>query len=78
MFIVWGDLEERKNRSPGGRMDLENRAVVSQVPFDCCVKEYGVPCGCQANDDAMIDEGGHQNGCLGWERRFAMFGTTII
>ncbi|KAL1969704.1 hypothetical protein VTN77DRAFT_8257 [Rasamsonia byssochlamydoides] len=86
LFILWGDLEERKNASPDGRIDLENPP--SSKPFTCCVREYGVQCSChvtrrhgQHDEDAMTDDedgGRHKSGCLGWERRFALHGTTIM
>lgn len=83
LFILWGDLEERKNASPDGRIDLS--VTPSSKPFTCCVKEYGVRCGCdvslhERDEDAMTDDedGGHKSGCLGWERRFALHGTTIM
>jgi len=79
LCILWGDLEERKS---SGRTDTLQKAP-SQLPFTCCVKEYGVPCACQlkavhGDDDDIVDLGPeHNQECLGWERRFALFGTTI-
>lgn len=52
---------------------------VSSVPFDCCIKEYGVRC-THAKDSNSMDVDGelcNQNDCFGWERRFAIFDTTI-
>jgi len=36
LFILWGDLEERR---AAGDMDL---ASSSSSPFKCCIMEYGV------------------------------------
>ncbi|KAL8792673.1 MAG: hypothetical protein Q9195_004733 [Heterodermia aff. obscurata] len=52
LFLLWGDLEERKTSSQ------LNEA--RSKPFTCCLQEYGVR-----------SEGG-------WERRWRMFGVTII
>jgi len=83
LFILWGDLEERKNASSDGRVDLEKPP--SSKPFTCCVREYGVRCVCDVaypehHKDAMTghEDSGHQSDCLGWERRFALHGTTIM
>jgi protection of telomeres protein 1 len=82
LCILWGDLEEYKN---GGMPDGPQKGP-SQRPFTCCVKEYGVPCACQRkaalggsddSDDSVILGPEHNQQCLGWERRFALFGTTI-
>ncbi|BDD55208.1 hypothetical protein MPDQ_005779 [Monascus purpureus] len=52
LFILWGDLEERKMTSSkmkhnngdnaGGMNSVETTA--SLLPFICCIKEYGVKC----------------------------------
>ena len=70
LFILWGDLEERKSKSRAlqeknpnairgveeGKREME---VPRAKPFQCCLKEYGVKVRGK------------------WERRFRMFGTTI-
>ncbi|MCJ1396848.1 hypothetical protein MMC11_000038 [Xylographa trunciseda] len=75
LFILWGDLEERKIRTRALQVKHANQGMrnteaddvkkgVTQspphtLPFQCCVKEYGV----------------QVKGA--WERRFRMFGATI-
>lgn len=77
LFILWGDLEERKRAAPDGQLDLtQPQNTPSQRPFTCCIKEYGVPCDCLEEGDGK-ESGHHEEGCLRWQRRFAMFGTTI-
>ncbi|KAL1999243.1 hypothetical protein VTN02DRAFT_4832 [Thermoascus thermophilus] len=80
LFILWGDLEEKKNTHPGGKLDPQSLENPSGRPFTCCIKEYGVKCEGDHDPDAMTDDDPSSCGnedCLGWERRFAMFGTTI-
>jgi protection of telomeres protein 1 len=92
LFILWGDLEERKNSSLNGQLDLpqqprnhQQQQKPSVRPFTCCIKEYGVRHShCRAREDGgHADNDGDGNDphdpttCLGWERRFALFGTTI-
>ncbi|CAI7668425.1 unnamed protein product [Penicillium pancosmium] len=84
LFVLWGDLEERKQESAASAIgDDEPWQPVkcSSVPFKCCIKEYGVKCS-HKDPDAMAVDGEDEDmcsqpGCFGWERRFAMFGTTI-
>lgn len=83
--MLWGDLEERKQEAssvdPTGDDESWIPVKSSSLPFICCIKEYGVKCGHQ-DPDAMVVDNSDQDmcshsDCLGWERRFAMFGTTI-
>ncbi|KAI4184155.1 MAG: hypothetical protein L6R41_004946 [Letrouitia leprolyta] len=86
LFLMWGDLEELKRKSDGGGGE---ETKPSNKPFECCLKEYGIRsrknCRGQAiESDGRSDDGkgkvaneeGVEN--WGWERRFAMFGTTIL
>lgn len=77
LFILWGDLEERKSQAAAeGKTDPQSWGPVSSVPFTCCIKEYGVRC--SHVDDADDSNLGCENeGCFGWERRLGMFQTTI-
>lgn len=55
---------------------------LSSLPFECCIKEYGVRCSHPVDSNAMVVDGldeplCSEPDCFGWERRFAMFGTTI-
>ena len=83
LFILWGDLEERKAKAiaEGNSATPHNWGPVSSVPFTCCIKEYGVRCSHESDaDDGMVvnhDSGCSHEDCFGWERRFAMFQTTI-
>ncbi|MCJ1388176.1 hypothetical protein MMC18_001021 [Xylographa bjoerkii] len=77
LFILWGDLEERKIGARALQEKTTNQAVrktgtddvkegVIQspprtIPFQCCIKEYGVKV-----------KGGWE-----WERKFRIFGVTI-
>ncbi|KAJ5165971.1 hypothetical protein N7492_006267 [Penicillium capsulatum] len=80
LFILWGNLLEVKQRAAaaehGGQVGAPT--PLSSMPFACCVKEYGVRCAHPRDPDAMeVDGECSQANCFGWERRFAMFGTTI-
>jgi len=80
LFILWGELEERKRKAiEEGKPNAQPVMPGPLVPIVCCIKEYGVRCSHKQDPDRMqTDEPdcGHE-GCLGWERRFAMFETTI-
>ncbi|KAL8761303.1 MAG: hypothetical protein Q9184_002572 [Pyrenodesmia sp. 2 TL-2023] len=88
LFLLWGDLEERKGCDAAG--EGTERAEASSMPFECCIKEYGVRSRRPAriaDVDAESDneEGPHgqskqrrEEYNWGWERKFAMFGTTIL
>ncbi|GIJ89273.1 hypothetical protein Asppvi_008204 [Aspergillus pseudoviridinutans] len=78
---LWGNLEERKQEAASkDGSNVQALGPVSSRPFTCCIKEYGVRCGHEKATDAgeMDDRTGcsHET-CFGWERRFAMFNTTI-
>ena len=73
LFILWGDLEERKNANPA-MFSADGGESVSAKPFTCCIKEYGVKITPRARNMAH-DENNPDS--FGWERRFRMFGTTI-
>jgi protection of telomeres protein 1 len=65
LFVLWGDLQERKESA------LIDSARMSQVrarPFECLIKEYGI----QTRECA-----GAQKSDLDYQRMFAMWGTTI-
>lgn len=84
LFILWGNLEERKQQAAAtdnGNDESWAPVQSSSVPFVCCIKEYGVKCDHYQDPDAMAIDGSEgmcsQPGCSGWNRNFAMFGTTI-
>jgi len=68
LFVLWGDLEEKKleHNVTGTQLNQPGHAVSSR-PFECFVKEFGI----NARDENGIvleDE---------YERMFSMFGTRI-
>ncbi|KAF4210687.1 hypothetical protein CNMCM8980_004052 [Aspergillus fumigatiaffinis] len=78
---LWGNLEKRKQEAASkDGSNSQARGAVSARPFTCCIKEYGVRCSHEkATDAGEMDDGtgcSHET-CFGWERRFAMFNTTI-
>lgn len=80
LFILWGDLEERKKtiteESGQGPLKLDR---ASSRPFTCCIQEYGVRCSHLSDADAISYDtsGCSREDCFGWERRFGIFQTTI-
>ncbi|KAF2772990.1 hypothetical protein EJ03DRAFT_387308 [Teratosphaeria nubilosa] len=61
LCVLWGDVEERvQGEGEGGGRNL---------PFECCVAEFGVPVGDGEEDGG---EG------FGYRRVYRMFGTTIL
>ncbi|KLJ11655.1 hypothetical protein EMPG_13162 [Blastomyces silverae] len=95
LFILWGDLEERKrasmvaahssgnNNNDAGSNDDPNSDPNKQIiaastkPFICCIKEFGVKRSRSSAEGASDDEDSDAYG-FGWERRFCMFGTTLV
>ncbi|EAW14469.1 telomere-binding alpha subunit central domain protein [Aspergillus clavatus NRRL 1] len=78
LFHVWGDLEERKvEAATKGTTLAQDPRPISSVPFACCIKEYGVKCSHDGPFQADNLLGCALETCFGWERRFAMFMTTI-
>ncbi|KGO74679.1 Telomere end binding protein [Penicillium italicum] len=77
LFVLWGNLEEEKSKAMASGQ--QSWGPVKSCPFECCIKEYGVQC-THGKDPNLMDVDGkvctHPD-CFGWERRFAMFGTTI-
>ncbi|THC88443.1 hypothetical protein EYZ11_012106 [Aspergillus tanneri] len=87
LFLLWGNLEEEKRKSAEQTTLVpHNPSTLSSRPFTCCIKEYGVICSHRANtktdpdnmssDDDESSSCSH-DGCFGWDRRFAMFYTSI-
>ncbi|KAL8933559.1 MAG: hypothetical protein Q9211_005715 [Gyalolechia sp. 1 TL-2023] len=82
LFLLWGDLEERKSAGAGAGAEGKTRSL----PFECCIKEYGVRSRTCRRERAAEDDGrsdaekadAGEDDNWGWERRFAMFGTTIL
>jgi hypothetical protein len=81
LFLLWGDLEEKKQAQATDQNSAWEPVKSSSVPFNCCIQEYGVQCVHPSDSTAMAVDGAEQPcsqpDCFGWERRFSMFGTTI-
>ncbi|GES60098.1 telomere-binding alpha subunit central domain protein [Aspergillus terreus] len=81
LFILWGDLEEKKTQAAEKCEQDHQRKIgpVSSLAFDCCIQEYGVVCGHRASVNDFDEDEAEctQDDCFGWEQRYAMFQTTI-
>ncbi|KAL4912276.1 hypothetical protein BDW62DRAFT_26097 [Aspergillus aurantiobrunneus] len=82
LFLLWGDLEERKKKAMEDGKNPLDLGPVSSVPFNCCIMEYGIRCRHSRDLNADTDESLPQAGCpdqdcFGWERRFGLLKTTI-
>ncbi|KAL5337769.1 hypothetical protein BJX70DRAFT_226916 [Aspergillus crustosus] len=81
LFILWGELEERKKKTIEDGKKPFDLGPISSLPFECCIMEYGVRCG-HSRDLKSVNnhEGPHcclEAECFGWERRFGLLKTTI-
>lgn len=81
LFILWGDLEERKSADPDN-FDPDDTKAASAMSFTCCIQEYGVNLSSSNPRSESDDEVDNLPESLdanrfGWDRRFRMFGTTI-
>ncbi|CAK3807495.1 telomere-binding alpha subunit central domain-containing [Lecanosticta acicola] len=59
MFVLWGNLEEK-----------DEQEQLSNLPFECCIMEYGV--------DVDEDAARCGNQPERWQRTYALFGATIL
>ena len=75
LYILWGDLEEQKSQEAAGEPkskrakldgETEETKQPSNLPFSCCLQEYGV-----------LREGGRAEEVTDWERQFMISGVTI-
>ncbi|KAI9828792.1 MAG: hypothetical protein M1832_001897 [Thelocarpon impressellum] len=86
LFVLWGELEERKSSVASTSLALRERhpnvamsgkpaaSRASSLAFDCCLQEYGV----RSNRPRRGREYKESDELwMGWERRFKMWGTTI-
>ncbi|CAO1599215.1 hypothetical protein XANCAGTX0491_002951 [Xanthoria calcicola] len=80
LFLLWGDLQEKMNAAAIDGTDGEEGKGVRTMPFVCCIKEYGIRSSRKPRDGDDGHGGGEseQEENHGWERRFRMFGTTIL
>jgi protection-of-telomeres protein 1 len=76
LYILWGDLEEQKRNEDAGERkakraklddgETEESKQPSNLPFSCCLQEYGA-----------LREGGRADEVADWERQFMISGVTI-
>ncbi|KAL8809727.1 MAG: hypothetical protein Q9200_003166 [Gallowayella weberi] len=85
LFLLWGDLEERKAARVVEGLDAEEdekRTEESEtektksVPFECCIKQYAIRNGDESDDENNDTKDSELMG--GWDRMFRIFGTTIL
>lgn len=68
LFVLWGNLQEKKDETMKSGEELRAEGVtISSRPFECFVKEFGVEM--RTRDREILEDQ--------WERMFAMFGTRI-
>ncbi|KAK5092671.1 hypothetical protein LTR70_006741 [Exophiala xenobiotica] len=68
LFVLWGDLEEKKiEHSKTGQELQDGGVVISSKPFECLIKEYGV--NARTKEGLILDDE--------WERMFGLFKTNI-
>jgi hypothetical protein len=65
LFVLWGDLQEQKEARQN--CDATTSIKPSAKPFECLIKEYGIP---------ARDEHGHAKDDLEFDRMFRIWGTT--
>jgi protection-of-telomeres protein 1 len=99
LFLLWGDLEERKSRKSTilQQVDANSRSPMKEEtpkskPFQCCVKEYGVKKtngrttedvesgndGDSEGENASAEADVRRHSNWTWERKWRMFGCTIL
>jgi protection of telomeres protein 1 len=66
LFVLWGDLQEQKEAR--GNCDIATDIKPSAKPFECLIKEYGIP---------ARDEHGQVKDDLEFDRMFRIWGTTV-
>ena len=66
LFHLWGDLQENKEES--GNTDEAPTLKASARPFECLIKEYGVPVRSPSHRSSSV---------VLYDRLFRLFGTTI-
>ena len=66
LFVLWGDLQEQKEAKEDSDSLVDIKP--SAKPFECLIKEYGIP---------ARDEDGHTKGQLEFDRMFRLWGATV-
>lgn len=69
LAVLWGNLQEVK--TPAEDDEIPWADSVSNLPFDCCIREYGEKVENEEDAAALRAE-------LGWIRLHRLFGTTIL
>ena len=69
LFVLWGDLQERKEEAKETTVHLGQK--VSSVPFECCIKEFGA---LRLREDTATDS---RSALEMYDRNFRLWGTTI-
>lgn len=69
LFVLWGDLQERKAAAGVENEDKISNIRPSAKPFECLIKEYGI---------RSRNEKGQLKGELDFDRMFRIWGTTIV
>lgn len=80
LTVLWGNLGELKDKHVlKGGTEPFNADGLTSLPFYCCVYEYGVKRSQLELDyeDGVASYETNPETFFGWERRFAMHGTTI-
>lgn len=92
LFLLWGDLEERKAREATALKQIDGNSASPRKgeaprmkPFQCCLKEYGVKKRIQrtieengsGSEDQSGDELERDRDDWIWKRRWRMFGCII-
>lgn len=68
LFVLWGDLEEKKTEHNMSGEELQKEGIaISSTAFECMIEEFGVPA-LTEDDTEMQDQ---------WERMFALIKTNI-
>ncbi|KAL8677568.1 MAG: hypothetical protein Q9224_007183 [Gallowayella concinna] len=80
LFLLWGDLEERKVAGVVEGLEAEReenmKGKTKGIPFQCCIKQYAIRKAEESEDESGEMKDPEHIG--GWERMFQMFGTTIL
>ena len=66
LFVLWGDLQEQKQAKE--ECDGSTNIKPSAKPFECLIKEYGIP---------ARDGNGQLKGQLEFDRMFRLWGVTV-
>ncbi|KAL2838288.1 hypothetical protein BJY01DRAFT_237526 [Aspergillus pseudoustus] len=81
LFLLWGNLEEIKSKALEEGKTAPDLSLLTSVPFNCCIKEYGITCNhMRGSNDSYNGEGSRactDDDCFGWEKRYGLFKTSV-